>query len=153
MDGAASDVERLGDLGLAHVVPVGEEHDGTLLHAERRNRSEQIDVGQRIGGRLGLYSEEVPLPASFALPVEVVCFVTDGTDQVAVEVFDVRPIRLLRDTQERRRGDIVGVDRSDDSGGKSHRRRPVDAPGNINRFVGGFRLKVLVLAHQIHLDR
>jgi hypothetical protein len=39
VDGAAGDVERVGDLGFGQVVPESQEHDGALLHAERGDGS------------------------------------------------------------------------------------------------------------------
>ena len=110
-------------------------------------------VGEQIGARLGSYSEKVALPASTSLAVEVLSFVADGSDQVAVEVLDVGPTRLLRDSQERRRRHIVSVNGSDDRRGEPHRRWRMSPPGRIDLFVGDVSPGcLLVLMHQIHLD-
>ena len=45
MNAAASHIEGFADLGFGHVVPVGQKHDGALLHTQRRDRSKQVEVG------------------------------------------------------------------------------------------------------------
>lgn len=81
-------------------MPVGEEHDGALTDAQLGNRAPHVNIWSSIRVSVGSDGEQIALPASSPLPVQILCLVADCTQQISIKALDLSPVRLPGDSQK-----------------------------------------------------